>query len=161
MKTLLILRHAKSSWKDEKLGDHDRPLNKRGKEDAPHVGEYLRQEELLPDLILSSTAKRAQHTAQLVAEASGYTGEIRLLREFYGAGPDTYLEMLIAIPDEYQCIMIVGHNPGLEQLLDELTGSGERLPTAALAQVELLVEHWDALETTDQGRLVKIRLPKE
>ena len=79
MKLLLILRHAKSSWKDPDLDDHDRPLNKRGRRDAPRMGRLLRKEDLLPDLILSSTAVRARMTAEMVADASRYRGPLEFM----------------------------------------------------------------------------------
>jgi phosphohistidine phosphatase len=161
MKTLLIQRHAKSSWSDAGLADHDRPLNKRGKRQAPHMGELLRQQDLLPDLILSSTAKRAEKTAEAIAEASGYEGEIRLSRDLYAAPPEAYLEALHDLPDEYGCVMVVGHNPGMEELLDVLTGESASLPTAALAQVELGIEHWSQVSQAPLGKLVNIWLPVE
>jgi phosphohistidine phosphatase len=145
MKTVLILRHAKSSWKHPELDDHDRPLNKRGKQDAPRIGALMRKEDLLPDLILSSTARRAQATAESVVEASGYEGEVFYAHELYAAGPEAYLEALSAVDDEKACVMVVGHNPGLEELLQELTGDGEHLPTGALARVELDVQIWREL----------------
>jgi phosphohistidine phosphatase len=84
MKTLLIMRHAKSSWKDPDLPDHDRPLNKRGKHDAPSMGKLLKDEDLIPDLIISSTAARAKKTAELVAKACKYKGEISLNQSLWG-----------------------------------------------------------------------------
>lgn len=160
MKTLLILRHAKSSWKHPELADHDRPLSKRGKQDAPRVGDYLQKAHLEPDLILSSTALRARDTAEIVAQACGYPGEITYLSEFYLAGSEEYMDALCQAPDEAQIVMIVGHNPGLEELLAELTETGEHLPTAALAQVELPVESWSALQGMIQGQLVQLWLPR-
>ena len=85
MKTLLLLRHAKSSWKESSLTDHDRPLNDRGQRDAARMGQLLTDEDLLPDLILLSTATRARTTAELVAASSGFDGEIRLDGELYHA----------------------------------------------------------------------------
>lgn len=161
MKTLLILRHAKSSWKDESLPDHDRPLNKRGLKDAPRMGQLLRQEELLPDLILCSTAQRAHKTAELVVEESGYDGELRLSRDLYAFDAEAYLEALAGLEDEYERVMLVGHNPGMEELLEALTGGFERMPTAALAQVDLPIEHWNELENEPEGRLVNVWRPKE
>jgi phosphohistidine phosphatase len=161
MKTLLILRHAKSSWKHADLADHDRPLNKRGKCDAPQVGKLLREQELTPDLILSSTARRARATAELVAEESGYEGEIALSRDLYAAEPQAYIEALVRLPDSYARVMIVGHNPGLEELLEMLTDQNEPLPTAALAQVQLPIRRWSELSEETQGKLVGIWRPKE
>ena len=159
MKTLLIQRHAKSDWNDASLADHERPLNKRGKRQAPAMGELLRREDLLPDLILCSSARRARKTAEAIAEASGYPGEIRLSRDLYAAPPEAYLEALHGLPDEYACVMVVGHNPGLEELLDVLTGESARLPTAALAQVVLDVEHWSQVSQAPRGKLIHIWLP--
>ncbi|MRN62395.1 MAG: hypothetical protein FIO03_10205 [Nitrosopumilales archaeon] len=94
VKSLLILRHAKSSWKHPELNDHDRPLNKRGKNDAPRMGKLLQKEKLIPDVILSSTAIRASATAESVVKACGYKGEVTLKRSLYAAGAETYLQLL-------------------------------------------------------------------
>ena len=161
MKTLLILRHAKSSWKNADLSDHDRPLYKRGKVDAPRMGRLLCDEGLLPDIVLCSTAKRARKTVEKLTESSGYSGPCELDRSLYGATPTQYLQVLVRCDDEYQRAMLVGHNPGLEELLVRLTGTYERLPTAALAQIELDVSSWSELEHRPQGRVVHVWRPKE
>ena len=161
MRTLLILRHAKSSWKDDSLPDHDRPLNKRGLKDAPRMGQLLRREDLLPDLILCSTAKRARVTAELVAEESGYEGELRLKDDLYAFDAEAYLEALSELEDKYNCVMLVGHNPAMEELLEALTGGFERMPTAALALLELPIEHWSELENEPEGKLIHLWHPKE
>jgi len=161
VKTLLVLRHAKSSWGDPALADHDRPLNKRGKKDAPRIGALLRREDLTPELIISSTARRARTTAEIVVEHSGCEGQLRLERDLYAAGPEAYLQVLAELPDEYQRVMLVGHNPGLEELLEMLTGDYERLPTAALAQVRLPIKRWRDLAEEASGELVNLWRPKE
>jgi phosphohistidine phosphatase len=166
MKTLLILRHAKSSWKDDALPDHDRPLNKRGKADAPRMGKLLRDEDLVPDLILSSDARRARATAELAAEESHFEGEITFLRDLYAAEPEAYLDALAQMGGEAACVMVVGHNPGLEELLQELTGEYQPLPTAALAQVSLPLDRWSDLSAEPeaagvQGKLVNLWNPKD
>jgi len=161
LKTLLILRHAKSSWRDSELADHDRPLNKRGKQDAPRIGNLLRHEDLVPDLIVSSSAKRAHKTAELVIEASGYEGELRLDDELYAADPEGILDALQSLADDYERVMVIGHNPGLEELLELLTGEWQRLPTAALAQVKLRLDSWQDLEEDTQGKLVNLWLPRQ
>jgi phosphohistidine phosphatase len=154
MKTLLVLRHAKSSWSKPELADQDRPLNQRGKREAPRIGRLLRKEELLPELILSSPAKRARKTAEMVAEESGWSGEIIRMEAFYPGDPQAYIEALRALPDEPDRVMVVGHNPGLEELLETLTGESEPLPTAALAQVELPIQSWRDLNEETEGKLV-------
>ena len=161
MKTLLILRHAKSSWDNLRLSDYERPLNKRGQRDAPRMGQLLRDEELVPDLIVTSSANRAQTTAELVATACDYEHDILYTRHLYHAGPDAYLEVLHELGQEYARVMVVGHNPGMEYLVALLTGESIRMPTATLVQVELPVEQWTDLDDEVLGRLVNVWRPKE
>jgi phosphohistidine phosphatase len=161
MKSLLILRHAKSSWSDESLSDHDRPLNDRGKRDAPKVGELLRQLDLAPQRILCSTAKRARKTAAKAGQSCGFAGEIEQRPELYLAPPSAYREALQNLPDEVERAMVVGHNPGLEELLAELTGSPQHLPTAALAHVQLDVERWSDVQDGTTGKLAGLWRPRD
>ena len=161
MKTVLILRHAKSSWSNPGLADIDRPLNKRGKRDAPRMGAWLDAQELIPDLILSSPARRARKTAQAVSEYSSYDGEIETVPDFYPGDPYTFIDTLMSIPDEYQSVMIVAHNPGLEELLYALSGESARMPTSALAQVELPLDSWRDLDDEIDGKLVNFWRVKE
>ena len=160
MKTLLILRHAKSSWNYPELSDYDRPLNARGKRDAPRMGEHLRQEGLIPDRILTSSAKRARKTASKVAKGSGYIGKVKKLDAFYDSVAGVYYEVLQALPDKYQRVMVVGHNPTMEQLVSHLTGHIERMPTAALAHIEIPIQHWEELNLYTKGVLVNLWTPK-
>jgi phosphohistidine phosphatase len=161
MKTLLILRHAKSSWKDDSLPDRERPLNKRGQEDAPKMGALLRKKDLVPDLVLSSPAQRARLTAELVIEESGYQGEVEFREELYSFDAEPYLKALTRLEDTIQCVMLVGHNPAMEELVERLTGEYLPMPTAALAQIELPIEHWRKLATRHNGKLVELWRPKE
>jgi phosphohistidine phosphatase len=161
MKTLLILRHAKSSWKFPDLTDHDRPLNSRGKRDAPLIGNKLAKEGLVPDVIITSSAIRAQATAKKVAKASGYQGEIAIESSLYGGGPQTYLKIVRNQLDRHNKILLVGHNPDVEQLLDILTGTEVIMPTCALAHVSLILERWLDLNNNTKGRLLKVWRPKE
>ena len=161
MKTLLILRHAKSSWKDQTLSDHDRPLNKRGKKDGPRIGRLLSDEMLVPDLICCSSAVRAMATAEAAANACDYEGEIRVTRALYHAGTDTYFEALNNLEDGYRRVMFVGHNPGSEELLEALNGVRESMTTAALAQVILDVDRWREVDEFTSGRLANLWWPKE
>ena len=160
MKTLMILRHAKSSWNYPALSDYDRPLNGRGKRDAPRMGKYLREQGLTPDRILTSSAKRARKTASRVAKACGYTGKVKKLDGFYDTVVGIYFETLQALPDKYQRVMVVGHNPTMEQLVGYLTGQIRRMPTAALAHIELPIQHWEALGLDTAGTLVNLWTPK-
>jgi phosphohistidine phosphatase len=160
-KSLLLLRHAKSSWKNPELADHDRPLKKRGKRDAPRMGRLIVQEGIVPDLILSSSATRARETAAAVADACDKTREVALSRELYLAGPEDCVRLLREVPDGNDRLMVVGHNPVLEELLEALTGAREILPTAALALVELPIERWGQLEPDRSARLVRVWRPRE
>jgi len=161
MKTLLILRHAKSSWKDDQLADHDRPLNKRGKRDAPRMGKLLRDQGLVPELIISSTAKRARKTAAKVAKECGYESVIELAGELYQSSVIQYVHVLRSVPAHVQCVLIVGHNPEAAALLAQLTGCETRLPTGALAHVTLDVEGSKHLTEQERGELVRVYRPKE
>ena len=161
MKTLLILRHAKSSWSNLGLADIDRPLNKRGKRDAPRIGALLREEDLVPDLIISSPALRARKTAKAVSDNSGYEGEIEIQGEFYPGDPDSFIEAFYSIPNQIERILIIAHNPGLEELLYVLTGESARMPTSALAQVSLPVDRWLDLDDDTEGKLVNLWRVKE
>jgi phosphohistidine phosphatase len=161
MKTLLILRHAKSSWKDDNLPDRERPLNKRGQDDAPKMGALLRKHNLEPDLVLSSPAQRARSTAELVIEESGYEGEAEYREELYSFDAGPYLEALTGLAESIRCVLLVGHNPAMEELVERLTGEYLPMPTAALAQIELPVEHWSELASPREGKLVELWRPKE
>lgn len=160
MKTLLILRHAKSNWKDSSLTDHERPLNKRGKQDALRMGKFVLQQGLVPNRIISSTAKRARQTATAVAKANHCEDKVELIWEFYHAGPGAYLDVLQNVPDADQRVMVVGHNPGLELLVAHLTGRMETMPTAALAHVALPIDQWTELDYEVQGELLHLWRPK-
>ena len=167
MKSVLILRHAKSSWKHPELTDHDRPLNKRGKRDAPRVGKLLKNQHLVPEAIVSSTAIRARATAELVAKASEYKGEgrggeITLNNSLYVAGPQAYLDVLHHLSDEYVRVMIVGHNPGLEDLVEMLTGEIHIMPTCSLAYVKLMgIQSWLEIDYNTKGKLEVIWRPRD
>lgn len=161
MKELLILRHAKSSWSNPSLADIDRPLNKRGKRDAPRIGALLRDQDLVPDLILCSPAVRAKKTARAVSNESGYEGEIEIHDDLYPGDLSTYLEILASSPDEIDRAMIVGHNPGLEEFLDALTGESARLPTSALAQIRMPILDWAEINQLPTGNLINLWWVKE
>lgn len=161
MKTLLILRHAKSSWDNANLTDHERPLNKRGKQDAPRMGKLLAELSLTPDLIITSSAERALTTAELAALHSGYEQEIMVTRQLYHADPEDYLEVLREKGEPHTCVMVVGHNPGMEALVEDLTGSYQVMPTAALAQVSLPIDSWVEFTDAVEGELIGIWRPKE
>jgi phosphohistidine phosphatase len=161
MKTLLLLRHAKSDWNQPDIKDHDRPLNKRGKKEAPKVGRYLLQNNLVPDLILSSTAQRARDTAQAAADGCGFDEPIDFYQDLYLSDTSCYLDILQRLPDEANRVMVVGHNPDLEDLLTLLTDVTEHITTATLAQIDLPISSWQELNEATDGRLQKIWSPRK
>lgn len=161
MKTLLVLRHAKSSWVESGLDDHERPLNDRGEREAPKVGEQLRQRRLVPDLIISSDAVRAHKTTVAVAGAAGHSGEIRLDHSLYLAAPDDILAVLRSADENAGIVMVVGHNPGLEGLVRQLTGETTYLATATVAEIALPIDRWSDLDETTLGRLSEVWRPED
>ena len=143
-RTLTLVRHAKSSWKDARLADYERPLKRRGERDAPRMGRRLREAGIRPSLILSSPARRAWTTAQLIAEAIGCPGE-RLQREpeLYLASLETILAVLAAQSADVSSLMLVGHNPGLASFGNYLVpGSIDKLPSGGVIAVEFEQAHW-------------------
>jgi phosphohistidine phosphatase len=138
VKTLYLLRHAKSDWSDPSLPDHDRPLNKRGKRARRAVADHVTG--MAVDLVVCSTARRARATAKPVVEALGCAVEYD--RSVYGAGPDELLDVLRALDDGLGAVMLVGHNPSMEDLTDVLCGASPAFPTAALGTIQLDVNHW-------------------
>lgn len=159
MKTLLLCRHAKSSWDDSSLRDFDRPLADRGKRDAPRIGKALRKRGPLPDLIISSPAARAKATLEAVIKAAKLDIKPRFDETIYGASTPELMKLIRRLPDESSHAMLVGHNPGFEDLVNRLTGSHQRMPTAALACVEFRVDHWEDVGD-GKGMLVWLLTPK-
>jgi phosphohistidine phosphatase len=161
MKTLLLLRHAKSSWKDSDVDDHDRPLNSRGKHDAPRMGQLLKDKQLLPDFIVTSSARRCRKTAEHVIHESGYRGETRITGDLYEADAGRLGQLVAGLPDSANRVLVIGHNPGLEEFLEQLTGTYTPLTTTALVQVELPVEQWRECTAGIRGKLVQHWQPRE
>ena len=142
MKTLFLLRHAKSSWKDQSLTDFERPLNRRGKQAAERIGRYLKHELIVPEIVLSSPAVRARETIERVAKAAKWTPEILFDQRIYEAGGLRLLEVVSQIENERKTALLVGHNPGIEELLMLLTGESKRVPTGAFMQIDLKSSKW-------------------
>lgn len=161
MKTLLVQRHAKSSWKHPELSDHDRPLNKRGKRDAPRMGRLVAAQGLRPDVVVSSTARRARRTAEEVARHAGCEGVVQLDRRLYLASPDEIVDVVRGVAGSARRVMVVGHNPGLEDLVARLAGRRETLPTAALAALRLSIRSWTELTASTAGALAGPWRPRE
>ena len=160
MKTLFILRHAKSSWDDATLSDFERPLNERGEKAAPLMGEVMAKNNFTPEIIISSPAERAKQTAALAKKAAGFEAEISFDERIYEASVSQLIEIISEIADETDAAMIVGHNMGFENLVRALTGHFETMPTAALAVVDLEIDSWNDVQP-ETGKLRKLIRPKD
>jgi len=143
MKNLILIRHAKSKWDDATLSDRERSLSKRGKRDAPVMGQLLKEKNLSPDRILSSPAKRALKTAKLIAEAIGYPKkQIDIREEIYMQGLEALLELVSKLDDDWNRVYLTGHNPELTELANRLTGADiENVPTCGIVSVEFSGRH--------------------
>lgn len=162
MKTLVVMRHAKSSWKAADLPDHERPLNGRGRRDAPRMGRWIARHATLPDRIVSSTAIRAQTTARLAAAEFGDAEpETELRSDLYLGGPEAYVGVLRETGAGRDVAMVVGHNPDVEELVLLLTGRPVSMPTAAVAVLELPIERWSDLDGEIPGTLAAHGIPRE
>ncbi len=161
-KTLYLVRHAKSSWKNEGLTDAERPLNKRGKHDAPLMGKLLGQRGEKPDLLISSPAKRALSTAKLLAHELGYTKEnIVVMEELYMADVSDFLKIVQNINDTAVSIMLFSHNPGITYFANFISGSDiENIPTAGVVRIDLDISSWIDADKT-KGNRVFFEYPKK
>ena len=162
-KQLLIMRHAKSSWDDDSMTDHERPLNPRGLRDAPRMAQFLNANNLVPDLIVSSDANRARSTAKLVSEHLNNTElQVEFTEEFYLAAPDVYLEYAQRLSDQYERPMFIGHNPGMEVLVNSLgDGKSQSMSTAAIAVAVFEFDMWKKLADAPAVRSLSVFRPKQ
>jgi phosphohistidine phosphatase len=144
MKTLYIIRHAKSSWDNPLLDDFERPLNKRGEGDAPRMGKRLKEKHVLPDLMLSSPATRALKTCHKIAEVLDYSSEkIKTNENLYHAEDEEILSIVKEIKDKHHVVLLFGHNPGLTEFVNRLTNSFiDNVPTCGVAACILKIDSW-------------------
>ncbi len=161
MKTLLVMRHAKSGPAQHGMEDHARPLNERGRQDAPQMGRFLAQQGLRPGVVISSTAKRARKTAELVAKALEFTGTIEATETLYLAEPSKYIQRLALLDDTIDTALLIGHNPAIEGLITKLSGEPVVMPTAAVARIDLDISDWAGVGKTKTGSLKAVWRPKE
>lgn len=159
MKTLLLMRHAKSDWEADYEGDHERPLNERGIESARVMGRVLSDEALNPDLIIASTAVRARTTAELAAESGGWDCEIQLDQRLYNTGTDGVVQVAGAAP-AVDRLMLVGHQPTWSILVTVLTGEQTIIKTATVAVIEFGIERWDEI-AAERGELNRVIYPRD
>ncbi len=169
LKTLYLLRHAKSSWADPGVEDHDRPLNRRGRAACAALAGYIARAGIGPDQVLCSTARRAKDTVAEIAAALGRHFPVSYRRRLYLAEPDEILAQIRRLDDGFGAVMIVGHSPGIDELAAMLIGGGEpkamqrlhaKYPTGGLATIRFGTPHWRAIEPS-AGRLEAFVTPKE
>jgi phosphohistidine phosphatase len=160
-KTLYLVRHAKSSWKDPSLSDIDRPLNKRGRRSAPDMGGRMLTHNHLPELIISSPANRARSTAGIIAEQLGYEpADIEIDDRLYFSGTAGMKRVIAELDDSYGKVMLVGHNPDMTFLMNDLANSYvDNMPTCAVAVIGFDVASWAELDSVD-GYLIGYDYPK-
>ena len=162
MKTVFLVRHAKSSWKDSSQKDFERPLNKRGKRDAPFMGKKLRERRVMPDLILSSPAKRAKQTAVAIAEEIGYHAKkIRYDDRMYHSGARALLEIVRSQDDGHGTVMLFAHNPDLDDLAEMLLKQDPvyTIPTTGVYGIRFAVSSWKNVRE-GKGETVFFDYPK-
>ncbi|MEN8193571.1 MAG: histidine phosphatase family protein [Bacteroidota bacterium] len=162
MKKLYIVRHAKSSWDERGVSDHDRKLNERGKRDAPRMGELFESLGYKPDVIYSSSAKRALTTARVIAEKINHPIEnIIITRNIYDAVTSDLVNLINKVDDNYESLMLFGHNPGFTVLSNLLSDKYiDNIPTCGAAVIQLNVDSWKEVES-DHGKLIAFEYPKK
>lgn len=158
---LIVMRHAKSAWDTDASTNRERPLNKRGRRDAPRIARRLADLGWAPDLVLSSDALRTRQTWELMREGLGPV-DARFLSSLYGAGVRTVRAELAEVPDETAAVMVLGHNPGWEEVVQHFSGRAERLTTANAALLDLEAVSWaQAGAARAEWRLDRVLRPKE
>lgn len=168
MRRLMLLRHAKSDWSEAGARDQDRPLNRRGREAVPKIAAYIARNALIPDHVLCSTAKRARETLELLAAGLPQKPAAEFSERLYAAEPDAILELVRTTPRAIHSLLVIGHNPGLQQAALLLIASGdvdtrerlhEKLPTAALVVIDIAADDWRKVHPHG-GRLDRFITPE-
>ena len=162
MKILYLIRHAKSSWNEPGLSDFERPLNSRGKHDAPFMGKLLKEKHVLPDKIISSSAVRAFTTARTMAAEINYPVEkIETTDKIYEASASEILNVIQSVDNEVTTLMLFGHNPGFTSLSNYLSDRQvDNIPTCGISRIEFDVDSWTEVNI-NQGKLTAFEFPKK
>lgn len=162
MKQIFLVRHGKSSWKDMKLDDFDRPLNGRGKKDVPFMAKLLAEDNILPDLIISSPAKRTLSTAKIISAAVGYSADkIKQDERIYEADVRDILTVINEVPEDIKILMLIGHNPSLTSISNYISDKRiDNIPTSGIVNIELNVKKWKDVDF-DNGKVLSFDYPKK
>jgi phosphohistidine phosphatase len=167
VRTIFLLRHAKSSWDDPALADFDRPLAPRGQRAARRIAKYMRRKNIRPAIVLCSPSLRTRQTLEAIAPSLGKGASVELAEQLYAASEDELLHRLRALPESVDSVMLIGHNPGLQGLAlslasrgDELPRLEEKFPTCALATLLVDIRSWVDLQPGD-AELLDYVVPRE
>lgn len=161
MMNLFLCRHAKSSWSEPGLADKERPLNERGKNDAPLMGNILKNKQEFPDLIISSPAKRALKTAKLIAEKLDYkTKNIEVNKNLYMAGINEFIDVISHINIDHKNVMLFSHNYGITDFANYISNSDiQNIPTCGIVKISFVIKNWQEIQNT-KGNLQYFIYPK-
>ena len=152
-RTLILIRHAKSSWADALQSDFDRPLNERGKTEAPEMGIKLRKLGIIPDLIISSPAKRTRQTAKRVADEVGYDSDsIKWVEKLYHCIPSVFDEVIFEVGDEVKTLFVIAHNPGITEYVNDLSPkfATDHMPTCGIVGVRMDMDEWGNMPISEK-----------
>lgn len=152
---MFVLRHTKSSWDDETVSDYDRPLAARGIRDSKRLAQHIASANIRPDIVLCSSARRAQQTLAAVGSALG-APVVRMLDELYGADVADVMALVQALDDTYSSVLVIGHNP----CLAELAQTDEKFPTGALATLRFDAERWEDVRP-GEAEVLAVVTPRE
>lgn len=152
MKSILLIRHAKSSWENFSVSDFDRPLNERGKEDAPEMARRMKENNIVPDWVLVSTAKRTRKTAEyFIKQWHTQPDAVHYLDELYLASPATLMNVLKGIPDSVNTVAVIAHNNGLTDFANELCDVKiDNIPTCGIYAVRAAINSWQQIQEADK-----------
>ncbi len=159
MKKLFIIRHAKSSWKDFSLDDFDRPLNKRGKLNAPLMGTRLKERGVVPDIMISSSALRAKTTAEIIAKKVKYSQKIIFKKDIYEIGESAIEKILKKLDDENSVVFLFGHNPDLNMLAEYYVDFDENIPTCGIVEIAFNCGKWKDI-SSENAKFISFDYPK-
>ena len=157
---LILMRHAKSDWGDESLSDHQRPLNHRGKRDAPRMATWLAEIDMVPDMILSSSSERTRETVALMTEQWSMEPTTSFSESLYLATPETILSTIRSDACDAIKLVVVAHNPGMAHLVSSLAEEFVEMPTAAVAIFKIPASDWSSLQTSTSMSLLQLMRPK-
>jgi phosphohistidine phosphatase len=160
VKKVYIIRHAKSSWKDETLDDFERTLNKRGKSNAVMMGSLLKEKNIMPDIILSSPAKRAKITAEIIAKKVDYLKDIVFDDGVYESTQSKLHKILTKVDDKNGILFLVGHNPSLNMLVEGYVELNENIPTCGVVEIEFECDKWADIDAKN-AKLISFDYPKK